>query len=59
MVLQRLIYLDTWSSVDKTLGEELEGIALLEEVCDRGRLSFQKSMSLTGSFLCLMLVDLM
>lgn len=59
MFPQRLIYLDTWSSVDGTLGEELEDMALLEMVCDKGGFRFQKLILFLISFFCLTLVDQM
>lgn len=55
--LLRLIYLDTYSSVDETLEKELEGMALMEKVCDKGELCFQRPMLFLTNFLCLMLVD--
>lgn len=48
--------MDTWSSVDESLGKELEDVALLETVCDKDGFMFQKPMLFLISFLCLMLV---
>ena len=48
-----LIDLNVWSSVGGTVWEELEGVALLEEMCQRGKaLRYQKPTVFQNYFLC-------